>query len=359
MSCRYISFYVLFLSIFFMHPSWAVFGPGCQCGAISSFHSATRSHVSKETTLAAREIIEALQAHSAQQSKYLDRQVEAQKRITDAEQQIHSRRLREKFRAEAESGRFDPNPDFCHLVDLSSQGAPKQNQLAKEIINVTTANWSLGNNEIVQKNGIRMAAWLQKEKKTIGVIDEIEQPTIDWSLVTDQPTIPINEPYTIEAISRLVSNTVDPIPPIPIPESLMITPNGLSEAVIRDSIHARKNAAMKAIEHTVKLNLPSEPAEIYQNFALLSGYKEEILEQVSPMQALDIRTMMYFAPTLDTLKSRQQKNEKALLQDLIDLTSLNTKINYLRLEQELRTALVLASILSVQTDGGYTNLVPD
>ena len=349
----------LLLLMLVAHPSWAVFGAGCQCGAISSYHSKTRNHVSQETTHAAHEIINALRAHSAQQSRYLDRQVEAHKRIADAQQHIHSVRLRKQFRAEAESGRYDPNPDFCHLVDLSAQVLPTKTISANQIIDHATNNWSLGTNEIVQKNGIRMAAWLHREKQAIGSINNIDNPTIDWGLITDHSTISLSESYLPEAIARLASNTVDPIPPIPITNQALKTPQGLSEAAIRDSIHARKKAAMKAIEYAIELHMPVESGGVYTTLAKLSNYNEEVPEQISQIQVMDIRSMLYYSPTLDSLANRQQKNETALLQDLIDLNSLNTRINFIRLEQEARNSVVLASILAAMTDNGYTNLIPN
>ncbi|MCY4445993.1 MAG: hypothetical protein OXC02_05990, partial [Rhodobacteraceae bacterium] len=98
---------------------------------------------------------------------------------------------------------------------------------------------------------------------------------------------------------------------------------------------------------------------VYTTLAKLSNYNEEVPEQISQIQVMDIRSMLYYSPTLDSLANRQQKNETALLQDLIDLNSLNTRINFIRLEQEARNSVVLASILAAMTDNGYTNLIPN
>ena len=338
-------------------PGWALFGPGCQCGTIGSFHQSTRYHVSKEATEAARNIIEALQAHSRQQSSYLDRQVEAHKRLVDGEQQNHSMRLREEFRAEAESGKYDPNEDFCHLVDLSiTRENNEGTNISPQVITKRVSDWSGGKQEIVKKNGVHLAAWLKQEKDAIGTIGEIEQPTTDWGVVSDQDTIPAEQPNVMAAINRLVANTVDPIPPIPLSPKRLQTPGGLSEAVIRDSIAARKQAASSLIEFSIGLSLPSESSEGYRPLAELSHYQAEIPDQISQLQALDIRTSIYFSPTVETLEIRHEKNERALLQDLIDLNSLNTRLNYLRLVQETRASVALAAILATLTDNGYGNL---
>ncbi len=337
-------------------PSWALFGPGCQCSTIGSYHKSTRYHVSKEATEAARHIIEALQAHSRQQSSYLDRQVEAQKRLMDGEQQNNAMRLREEFRAAAESGKYDPNEDYCHLVDLSiSREQEKVVNVSPQVITKTVENWSMGKPEIVKKNGVHLAAWLKEEKDTIGTIGEVENPTTDWGLIADQETIPADEPKVMESIARLVANTVDPLPPIPLTPKKLQTPGGLSEAVLRDAIAARKQAASSLIEYAIGLSLPSESSEGYRALAEQSHYTTEIPDQISELQALDIRTSVYFSPTVETLQVRHEKNEKALLQDLIDLNSLNSRLNYLRLVQETRTSIALAAILATLTDNGYGN----
>ena len=340
-------------------PGWALFGPGCQCGTIGSFHTSTRYHVTKEATEAARNIIEALQAHSRQQSSYLDRQVEAQKRLMDGEQQNHSMRLREEFRAVAESGRDDPNEDLCHLIDLSIDREKEQvANIQPQVITRKVRDWSGGKPEIVKKNGVHMAAWLHEEKDTIGSIGNIEHPTTDWGLVADHETIPADQPHVMAALTRLVTNTVDPVPPIPLSPKNLQTPGGLSEAVLRDSITARKQAASSLIEYAIGLSLPSESSEGYKALAQQSHYEAEIPDQISQLQGLDIRTSVNFTPTVETLEIRHEKNEKALLQDLIDLNSLNTRLNYLRLVQETRTSIALAAILATLTDNEYGNLIP-
>lgn len=357
---KWLSFLLPVVGLVFVGtPGLALFGPGCQCGPIGSFHASTRSHVTKEATEAARNIIEALQAHSRQQSSYLDRQVEAQKRLADGEQQNDSMRLREEFRAEAESGKYDPNEDFCHLVDLSiAREQLKVANFSPEEITREVGDWSSGKPEIVQKSGVHLAAWLQEEKDTIGAIGNIEQPTTDWGLVADHATIPVEQPHVKEALTRLITNTVDPIPPIPLSKRNLQTPGGLSEAVLRDSIAARKQAASSLMENSIGLSLPSESSIGYKALAQQSHYETVIPDQISQLQTLDIRTSVYFTPSVETLQDRHEKNEKALLQDLIDLNSLNTRLNYLRLVQETRTAIVLAAILATLTDNEYGNLIP-
>ena len=355
---QFLTISALFVALATAQPSWALFGPGCQCSTISSYHTSTQKHVSRETTQTARLIIEALRAHSAQQSSYLDRQVEAHKRIVDGEQQNHSMRLRDQFRAEAESGRFDPNRDFCHLVDMARLPSNRIPLPVVQVITKAADGWSQGRHEIVRQNGVRMAAWLQQEKEQVGTIGNIEHPTTNWGLLTDHATIPINEPFVAEALTRLTANTVDPIPSIPLTSEDLQTPAGLSEAVVRDAIHARKQAAMRAIEYTIGMYLPQEPSDAYKTLSQLSQYDKDVPDEISLVQALDIRSMMYFAPALPTLDGRLAKNERALLQDLIDLNSLNTRINFLRLEQEARNSIVLAGILASITDNGYTNMTP-
>ena len=328
-------------------PAWSLFGPGCQCGTISGYHDDTQSHVSVETTQAAKEIITALKAQTQQNSAYLDRQVEAIKRIADAEQQNETLRLREKIRAKAESGEYDPNPNSCLQYDIALTEQNLHLALppnAKQIIH-SVHKWSDGKTVPVQENGIRLAAWLLEEKKQIGSVAGIENPTSDWRLIFDNPTIATTDPVASSALTRLVANTIHALPPAPLAPHELQTPAGIAETVYRNSIAARRSAAMEAIGYGIDIRMPTTDATIYRTIADASHYDRYIPDYIGDLQKLDIRTQFYHVPSEDTLDMRLAKNEKGLLQDLIDVMSLNARINYLRLEVETRNSAVLAALL--------------
>lgn len=332
----------------------------CRCGAINGFHAETRRHVSEETTEAAGRIVGALKSLSRQNSNYLDRQVEANRRMADGEAQNEARLARSLIRAEAESGRHDPNPDFCLLVDSALVPALPERHQISGINGVTGAatDWSAGHVPVVRENGMRMAAWLAKERERLRDVGGAMDATTDWDFALSRKTLPTDDPEVREALSRLIANTVDPFPPRPLTEGDLKTPAGLAEAVRRRAAEARNRAAIAAIGTVLEFAEPAHPATPYRNIAAQSRRVQELPELLSERQTLDIRIAAYNEPNAETLDRRHSKTERALLQDLIDLQSLNARISYLRLSQEAGNTVLLAAILGILTDGTTANLVP-
>ena len=346
------------LTLTISSPASGFLAPGCPCNVVSSYHSDTREWVTEETTEAATRIIEALKAQTRQTSSHIDREVEASKRLADAEQQNDSVRLREYFRARAESGKFDPNPDYCLLLDMAGS---RMSSLAEPpysaAIDTSLSRWSSGDVPAVADGGLRLAAWLAAESRQIDEAVGVEEATTNWDIVQGQLTLPVELRGAPHAIVRLVANTVDPTPPPALTEAELKTPSGLSEFVIRKTVSARKSAARSALSLSLQLAMPRHDATIYRTLADRSVYTPSIPDMISDLQAIDIRTMSYFAPNADTLEERHGKSERALLQDLIDLQSVHTRINFLRLLQEMRNAAVLAAQLGILTDGERSTAV--
>ena len=331
---------------------------GCRCGAINAMHNSTRQHVTEEATEAAQRIIEALRLQTQQNSRYLDRQVEAEERISDGESQNQARLLRSQFRADAESGRFDPNPDFCLILDTALEPAlPLSTDIASADAAIdSAASWTRGQSESVVENGIRMAAHLAHEREQVKRAGGAEDATTEWQSMLGHPTLALDDELVRRALPRLIANTVDPFPSKPLSEADLRTPAGLSEAVRRRATEARNQAAIAAIESVLGISSPSLPAEPYRRIAAQSRYQSPIPDIISELQALEIRTSAYYSPNAETLETRHNKTERALLQDLIDLQSLHARIALLQLQQDGRTAILLASILGLLTDGSTSNL---
>ncbi len=339
-------------SLTFASPASGFLAPGCPCNVVNAYHGDTREWITDETTEAAKRIIEALRAQTRQTSSHIDREVEANKRLADAEQQNESMRLREYFRARAESGAFDPNPDYCLLLDLAGSRAlspPEPPTFAA--MDTSLDRWSSSDVPAVGDGGLRLAAWLAAESRQIDEAVGMEEATTNWDLVHGQTTLPVELRGASHAIVRLVANTVDPTPPPALTEDELKTPSGLSEAIIRKTVSARKNAARSAISFSLELTMPRHDATIYRTLADRAIYSSSIPDMISDLQAIDIRTMSNFAPNADTLEERHGKSESALLQDLIDLQSVHTRISYLKLLQEVRNTAVLAAQLGILTDG--------
>ena len=332
---------------------------GCNCGAISAFHSESRAHTTRATTAAAREIVSGLQKQAQQNSRHLDRQVEARKRIADGESQNAALRLRDMFRAEAEGRSFDPNPDFCLLMDMSDARPSGSSAAATgRAISNSVADWNYGVGPTVKDGGVRLSAWLAKERDELRNAGGSEDATTDWNWIVRDPTAPILDAEAARAATRLISNTVNPVPPKPLTDEELLTPAGLSEAVWRRSTQARNQAAAAAVEAAMQLRIPKLPSEPYRTMASRTDYSRTIPETVSELQALEIRVASYFSPDTDVLVERHSKSERALLQDLIDLQSINARMRYLNLELAARLAVANAAMLGIMTDGIASNLRP-
>ncbi|MCY3878950.1 MAG: hypothetical protein OXF74_07200 [Rhodobacteraceae bacterium] len=330
---------------------------GCRCGAIRGMHAETQRHVTREATEAASQIVGALRQHSQQNSRYLDRQVEAAERIADGAALNQAKLLRSGQRAEAESGRFDPNPDFCLVLDTALQPElPPRPSVATAIQGA--ADWSRGAAEPVAVNGLRMAAYLAGEREEIRHAGGADDATTEWKRILDQPTLDIEDPELRRALPRLIANSIDPFPPRPLRAEELREPAGLSEAVRRRAAEARNQAAIAAVAFPLELASPTLAAKPYRTIAARARYRRDIPDIISELQALEIRIAAYHVPDAETLELRHGKTERGLLQDLIDLEALNTRIAYLRLLQESRNAIVQAAILGLLTDGTVANTEP-
>ena len=218
------------------------------------------------------------------------------------------------------------------------------------------AAWSRGEPEPVAANGIRMAAYLAREREQIKQAGGAEDATTEWQTMLNHPTLKLDDELVRRALPRLIANSVDPFPPKPLSDDELRTPAGLSEAVRRRAAEARNQAAIASIELSLEMASPSLAAGPYRAIARRTRYEQTIPETISELQALEIRAMAYFSPEPETLEMRHAKTERALLQDLIDLQALNARIAYLRLLQESRAAIVQAAMLGLLTDGTTSNI---
>ena len=125
-----------------VRPASALFGGGGTgvIPVIREQHSRTRNHVSQEHDQTREQVvnaieqqttdlsdhldlkfdilIEALRGQARENSNYQQMQVEAAQRVEDAAQVNETNRLKDEFRAKAESGEFDPNPFSCMMIDM-------------------------------------------------------------------------------------------------------------------------------------------------------------------------------------------------------------------------------------------------
>ena len=333
---------------------------GCDCLTISRLVGETRRHLARAMTEAATMIVEGLREQTRQNSRYLDRQVMAHARIADGQEHNAAMRMRDRFRAQAESGQFDPNPEACLLVDASMTSHKAENNGAATggAIASEARTWLVGDTPVARRGGVELAAWLNRERQNLREAGDSPDATTDWNLVNEKPTLDLEDERLRRALARLVSNTVNPVPARALTGRDLKTPAGLAESVRRQAATARNHAAISAIQGVLDMRSPRFRADAYRSIADGAHYESPIPPKISELQQLDIRSTAYFAPTPRVIAQRLQKSEEALLQDILDLLSVSTRIAYLRLEQENRNTMVLASILGIMTDTITSNPTP-
>ena len=317
------------------------------------------AHVTRQAKEAANTVVEGLRSHSRQNSRYLDRQVEAMKRIADGQEQNATMRIRDIVRSEAESGRFDPNPDYCLLYDASEASSKSRMDKNPGTLAAFEASaWSSGEKDVIRTHGTKLAAWLAKERRELAEAGGSIDATTDWGLVFGSPTAALDDPAVRASVARLISNIVEPEPRRPLSDAELSTPGrpvripekaGRLGPKQRSHFRTRSGSAERGAANSV---------EQFKTIADRSHYGEPIPEFISELQQLDIRTAAYFAPKSAALDQRHAKTDRALLQDMIDIASLNARLGYRRLELESRNTAVLAAILGMMTDGSTSNLMP-
>lgn len=352
---------------------------GCDCVSIQKFHQKTvaalSSRVEESATqtrdeladriedsgsrtreridASAERIVEGLRGLSGEQSAYQDKQIEAAKRIADGVEQNHSVRLRQEFRARAESGQFDPNPTSCLLADLYEPvPEEKRARYAESPVAGMARTWLTAEDEDVAAGGARLAARIAGEKELHEGFEGSENPTADWGLLVGRPTVDFSDGQMAEVGSRIVINGVNPSPPRPISERELQTPLGVAKAAARQKAEARQQAALEAIDAVLGMRSAAASSAPFMPYVDDSAYSREVPDMISALQQLDIRSSRHYAPVGAVAAQRETKPERAMLQEILDAVAINARINYHRLELESRTAIVLALVLATLNDSG-------
>lgn len=319
---------------------------GCNCGTIRGFHSETRRIIGDKIDKAAQDIIQALKGHSAQESAFTDRTVEAAKRIADAEQLNDTMRERMLIRAEAESGKFDPNPIACLIASLFSgggrTGAGGGN--GSDAIN-RYASWASGAHPAVMAGGAELGKFHVDQQK------QMQGKSTDFSIPYQHPTMPANDP----SVQAMVNNLLMATPPRPITEAEAKTPAGVAETANREKVLAATRGAAQGLAFSMNMRTPVGPSAPYQ--ALLTkeaapgAYNNPIPGTISELQQIDIRTVARYAPSQAALLRRGAMNEKALLMEVIDELSITNRLLYMQVELESRNTLAFAAVTGLLADG--------
>ena len=297
-------------------------------------------------------IIAALRSHSGEQSAYQDKQIEANRRITDAAQINDTNRMREEFRARAESGEFDPNPGMCLLSGLfrgagSTSAAPRGSAAV-----IGARQQANGADVAVKSGGAALDRSIVDKRSTLSNAMDVTDATVDPAAILKNPTLSLDSDTDRQAAEQLVRNLTDPRPPRPVTADEMRTPEGVARAASRTVQEARNNASAEVISMVMNMRSEVGPAEPWKPYIEdISNYNRPVGDQLSELQAIDIRTLRHYAAKPEVFQERSSWSEKQLLQEILDAVSIGNRIAYIGLELDSRRAVVETQILSVLNNG--------
>jgi len=330
-------------------------------------HNQTRSHVSKENDKVREQVktsielqtellIEALKGQARENSNYQQMQVEGAQRIEDAAQINHTNRLKDEFRAKAESGAFDPNPFACMLADIfGGQGGGGGGATGNgSDVAARVGDWYKGTNPVVQEGGVALAKHISDKKDEFAGYKDKLDATTDWSLLLENPSIDLTDPKMAEVAEIIVRNGLDSTPARQINDAEKLTPSGLDRIAKRSETDTRIGAANESIKmalNMVSQVMEGEARDEMAKLAEQSAYNRPIPSKISELQQLDIMTVWHYAPTGDRHDTFSAgMSETAWLQEIHHVMSVNTRIQYLQLELMTRDAVVGAYTLSTMND---------
>ncbi len=336
-------------------PSYA-FG-GCSCGGVSNIVRNARVNINNHTTDVGNYIVDNILRGVAQLSAYSKRETEAQKRIAEAQDQNAVILERQRIRAAAEGGRYDPATSAC--IDLSGiinygGGQTSQGVGGVDIANLSR-NRSYGNGaagEPVRQGGLALAQEIQLDRDRLRNVGGFADPTSDVRLLTEAITLDTSDQEVAQAYARMINNMIDPLPPKPITTQEAQTPTGLARIAARQIDATRRSASHAVFTYLGDIATPTGGTELasWAQDAAGPAYPYEVGDKVSSLQAVDIFVHSRFANP-DWHQSIASMSPDAVQRELLLTQALNLHVNWMRFGLERRVAAVEAAQLASQVDG--------
>ncbi|WP_411840044.1 hypothetical protein [Paracoccus sp. ME4] len=301
---------------------------------------------------AADRIIAALRNHSGEQSAYQDKQIEASRRITDAAEMNQTQRMRQEFRAKAESGAYDPNPGLCLLSGLyRDDGSAPETPRGSTTVAAAKA-LANGADPAVQEGTTARDSRQFAERKALASAMGSNDATADVAAILQNPTITMETENDRRAAERLVRNLVDPVPPVPVTSNEIVSAGGLARAAARTRQETRNSTSGEVIAMLMNMRTQVGDTEPWQPYLDdISNYNRPVGDRLSELQQIDIRTLRHYAPKPEVFQERAAWSDRQLLQEILDVQSINTRIAFLQLELDSRRAAVETQMLSIMNNG--------
>ena len=329
----------------------------CSCAGVQNIVSRARTDINNHTTDVGNYIVENILKGVAQLSAYSKRETEAARRIAEGQDQNAVLLERQKVRALAEGGRYDPAASGC--IDLSGilnfgGGQTSQGVGGIDISNLSR-NRSYGNGAAGAAVRAGLFATSQEilvDRDALRNVAGFADPTSDVRLLTEAMTLDTSDQKVAQAFARMVNNMVDPMPPKPITTEEARTPNGFARIASRQVDATRRSASHAVFTYLGDLAVPTGGSQLadWAKKAAGPAYPNNVGDKVSKLQALDIFVHSRF-PNPDWHQQLAKMSPDAVMRELALTQALNLYVNWERFNLERRDATVNAAILSSIVDG--------
>jgi len=329
----------------------------CSCGGVQNIVYRAQENINSHTTDVGNQITQTILKGVAQLSAYQNRAIEANTRTQDAAQMAETIRERQKARAAAEGGRYDPAASACldlsGIFNIGKSGQGVAGYGGNDVANASR-NWSYGNEAIgkpVAEGGLAVANSIIADRDQLKNVGGLADPTSDVRLLTDAITLDTSDGDISKAYVRMINNMVDPIPPKPITQAEMKSPAGVAQVAARQVDATRRSAAHAIYSYLGDIAAPTGGQELanWAKSAVTESYPYEVGNHVSELQAVDIFVRSRFTnpewhQELAAMSPAAVQREQLLTQ------ALNLHVDWMRFNLERRQASAIAALLSNSLD---------
>ena len=298
-------------------------------------------------------LIEALRLSTGESSAFADKQIEAQRRFMDAAEQNQSERMRQEFRARAESGEYDPSPAICLLAGMfRGEGSAGPGTIGTNA-SAAAISATSGDDPAVRAGSVALGRSILDKREEVRGSLGVADPAVDPAGILMNPTIAVTS-QDEEALVALMRNMIDPLPPRPVTANEINTPEGMVRAHRRTVQETRNNTSRETLSMLANMRSPVQPISSPTGGSFeayiddIANYNRPIPSDgmISELQAIDIRTLRHYSPRPEVFQERATLSERGLLQELLDAVSIGNRIAFLQLELDSRRAAVDTQILS-------------
>lgn len=296
-----------------------------------------------------RILIEALRMQTGEQSSYADKQIEAIKRIQDASNQNATDLVRQEIRAKAESGEFDPDPNFCLLMDLFRGGNGGAN--SGPLNGTRIVDRARGEAEVIGAGGASSAAGQMANRK---VMIKGQDASVRAGTFLETPTVDLSDKDLAQAASDFFLYLNDPLPMKIITEQEAdASPEKALQRAIQRSRLARSSVIDQNWAMTQNMSTPTTPKANVEG--LINGigadaYGRDLPNSLSELQVLDLRVLSHYLP--GPMNSGTETPGQTL-QKIHQLLSVMARMQYMQLEMDRRSLMTTSTLLAkqIETDG--------